>query len=417
MFKGALILSTYCRLKANSLRLTTERAGRGHDWLVDTQPADSRSTTIGMVLGRDVTSSVQVSIEMISTLPTDEYALRTAVGASTMPAAATCLRGMPGVNPSHRTTPFLGLVRDKALELGERPGVHSALGGRAPLGLHPLTNVLEVFQNDRPAWLDGLNDLLGEHMIAVVAEAPLSVAYTFEMSFRAARAFLLQRSLEMKQSAFDCLPALLTQETVVRRDSRARDAQIDADNLIGRRNVWSKNRDDDVQPPPAITLNQIGGIGRIARILGAVIGNMKTDRLSPADERHPHRAALPIHAVGMQVVTRWAGLRVRPRDLPTRFLERKRAFHRFGRLDARLHVQIAHEGRILSLERVVQRAMQFDTIFLVLLPAVGTHGVEHRRKLAAGFGKCVGLGWRRFKMYAYCALHMKSIPYITLFRK
>src|SRR6266542_2106795 len=182
MFKGALILSTYCRLKANSLRLTTERVGRGHDWLVDSQPADSRSTTIGMVLGRDVTSSVQVSIEMISTLPTDEYALRTAVGASNMPAAATHLRGMPGVNPSHRTTPFLGLIPDKTLELGERPAVHPALGFCAPFRLHPFANIFEVFQNNRRAGLGRLNDLLRKHMIAVTAEAPLSVAHPFQVT-------------------------------------------------------------------------------------------------------------------------------------------------------------------------------------------------------------------------------------------
>src|SRR5439155_23981650 len=137
--------------------------------------------------GRDIASGIQVSIEMKDALPTNEYALRTAVGASNMPAAATRLRGMPGVNPSHRTTPFLGLVRDKALELSKRPGVHPAPGLGTPLGLHPLTNVFEVFQYDRAARLDGLNDLFGEHMITVAAEAPLSVAYTFQVPFCAAR--------------------------------------------------------------------------------------------------------------------------------------------------------------------------------------------------------------------------------------
>jgi hypothetical protein len=134
-----------------------------------------------MVLSRNVTSSIQVGIEVIPTLPTNEYALGTAVGASNMPAAATRLRGMPGVDPSYRTTPFLGLVRNKALELGERPGVHPTLGFGTPFGLHPLANVLEVFQDNRSARLDRLNDLLGEHMIAVAAKAPLSVAHPFEI--------------------------------------------------------------------------------------------------------------------------------------------------------------------------------------------------------------------------------------------
>src|SRR5262245_59743641 len=106
-----------------------------------------------MVLRRDIASCIQVGIEMKSTLPTHEYALRTAVGTSMMPTAATLLRGMSRIDRNHRTTPFLGLVRNKAPELSERPGVHTALGRRAPLGLHPLANVLEVFQNNRRARL------------------------------------------------------------------------------------------------------------------------------------------------------------------------------------------------------------------------------------------------------------------------
>src|SRR5688572_17433642 len=95
-----------CRLKANSLRLNPNARRRiGHDWLVDTQPADSRSTTLGMVPGRDVASRIQVGIELIPTLPTLEFALRTTVGTSHMPAAATRLRGMPRINLCHHTTP------------------------------------------------------------------------------------------------------------------------------------------------------------------------------------------------------------------------------------------------------------------------------------------------------------------------
>jgi hypothetical protein len=120
-------LSTYCRLKANSLRLTTERVGRGHDRLV-AQPTGRGSAPTSTVLGRNVTSRIQVGIEMKSTLPTDEYALRTAVGAGRMPTAATSLRGMSRIDRDHRTTPFLGLVLDFAFETGERPAMHAAFG-------------------------------------------------------------------------------------------------------------------------------------------------------------------------------------------------------------------------------------------------------------------------------------------------
>ena len=203
---------------------STRRQGQriGHDWLVDTQPANSSFTTIGMLLGRDSARRMHVGIEMIATRPTFEYALRTAVGASNMPAAATSLRGMPGINPSHRTTPFFGFVPDKALTLGKRPGVHAAPGFGMPSGFHALANARKVFQDDGSARLDGLNDLLGEHMIAVTAEVLLSVAHTLEMPFCAARPFLLQRAREIKQPTFDRLPPLLAQKAIVGCDGGTR---------------------------------------------------------------------------------------------------------------------------------------------------------------------------------------------------
>ena len=98
------------------MRLTTERVGRGHDRLV-AQPTGRGPAPTGTVLGRDVPSSIQIGIEIKSTLPTLELALRTAVGAGGMPAAATSLRGMSRVYRNHRTTLFFGLVLYFALRL------------------------------------------------------------------------------------------------------------------------------------------------------------------------------------------------------------------------------------------------------------------------------------------------------------
>ena len=394
-----------------SIRSLKQRIG--HDWLVDTQPADSSSTTIGMVLSRNVASGVQVSIEMIPTLPTFEDALGTAVGAGTMPTAATCLRGMSRVNRNHRTTPFLGFVPDKALELGERPGVHSALGFGTPFGLHSPSDVLEVFQHDRSSRLNSLNDLLGEYMIAVAAEASLSVAEELEMPFCAACAFLLQCSLEMKQPTFDCLPRLLAQEAVAARHSGTADTQIDANDLISRLDLWGRNRNDDMQPPMPIPLNQIGGIGGITRILGAEGGNTKTDRLPPAHKRHTHGLAFPIDPVGVNVVARRAGKRAWLTDLPASASERERAFDCLGGFDARLHMQVTHQGRIVGFDRIVQRTVQLDPVLLAPLPAIGAHSVKDRRKLAAGFCEHGSLGRRRLKSDTDRALHMNSIPYIA----
>jgi hypothetical protein len=167
-----------------------------------------------MVPCRDVASAIQVGIEMKTTVPTLEYALRTAVVAGDVSAAATPLRSVSRVNRNDHTTPFLGFVPDKALELRERPGVHSALGRTSPFRLHPLTDVFEVLQDNRSALTDRLNDLPGEHMIAVAPEASLPPPHPFEMASGRLCALLLQRPLEVEQPSFDCLPRFLAQEAV-----------------------------------------------------------------------------------------------------------------------------------------------------------------------------------------------------------
>ena len=79
--------------------------------------AEDWKALIGMVLGRDIASRIQVSIKMIPTLPTDEYRLRTAVVAGTMPTAATSLRGMSRIDRNHRTTRSSALYSIFALRL------------------------------------------------------------------------------------------------------------------------------------------------------------------------------------------------------------------------------------------------------------------------------------------------------------
>ena len=174
---------------------------------------------------------------------------------------------MSRVNRNHRTTPFLGFVLDKGFELRERPAMHAAAGFGALRLIFVRFRMSVRFSSTivAPGSTDG-HDLLTQDMIAVAAEARLLVAHPFQMPFGRLRALLLQRPLEMKQPAFDRLPRPLAQEAIVARDGGPHDAQINANHLIGWRDIWRGNRDDDMQPPAAMPEQQIGGIGRIARI-------------------------------------------------------------------------------------------------------------------------------------------------------
>src|SRR6266540_4134750 len=117
-------------------------------------------------------------------------------------------------------------------------------------------------------------------MIRVTPEARLFVAHAPQVTFGVSCALLLQGALELEQPPFNRLPRALAQKTVVGRDRGARQAEIDANNLIGWGDVGCRNAHDDMQPPAPVAEDQIGGIGRIARVFGAIVRNTKADCLS-----------------------------------------------------------------------------------------------------------------------------------------
>ena len=369
--------------------------GHGHDRLV-AQPTSRELAHAGMVLGRDGTSRIQVGIELVATIPTFEYALGAAVVAGCMPTPAACLGGMTRIDRDHRTTPLFGLVLNFRLEAGEWPRVYPALSFRAPFGLHPCANMLEVFHHDRAAWLGGPHDLLAQDVIGIPPKPCSPALDPFQMPFGAFRASLLQRAGQREVAALDRLPLLLAKKLVVRRDRWTVDAQIDADQLIRWRNVRCRDAHDDVQPPLPIPLDKISAIGRMADILGGVVGDREADYLPARRGADAHGLAFPIDAVGMFVVARRAGVRHRHCHLPTRLFECKCTSQRLGCLDPRLVDQITDQRRVVGLERVVRQVVQLGRIRDAFVPAQAHRLIEGARKLAAAFRQCISLGWGWF---------------------
>lgn len=206
-------------------------------------------------------------MQRVATGPTHKQVAGAAVVAGLIPAAATGLRGMPGVNPSHRTAALLSLVRDKALQLGERPAVDAAAGrGLAP-DLRARTNVPQVLQHNCCAGQRGLHDLLRENVVTIAPEAGLFAPQPPQVSLGRLRAPLLQGPLQLEVPAFACFPGPLAQKAVVRRDGGAGQAQVYPHHRIGRLNHRLRQRDDDVQPPLPFALEQVGGVYLPAHVL------------------------------------------------------------------------------------------------------------------------------------------------------
>ena len=396
--------------KRNSLRLTTGQAGRGHDRLV-AQPASRVLAHAGMVLGRDIPSAIQVSIEMIPTLPTNECALRTTVVAGTMPAAATPLRSMSRIDRDHRTTPFFGLVLDFGFEACKRPRMHAAFCLAAPPGLRSFADVFEVFQHDRCARLGRRHDLLTEDVVGIFSEAGAPTLQLPQMSFGAFCAPFLQRTNELEVTPLNRFPAPLAQEMVIRRDRRAIDAQVNANHRFCLLNFRCGNAHDHMQPPDAIAEGKVSSVNRVASILRRVVLDTEANGLPTADERHAYGAALPIHAVGTLIVAWRAGARLGHADLPPRTLQRQRTFDGLGCLHSRLNEQVRRQRGQQIAHAVVGFMVQLDAIRQALLPAVAANVIERLRELPARFCERLSLRGRGIELYANSALHMHIIAY------
>src|SRR5262245_29740117 len=109
-----------------------------------------------------------------------------------MPTAATLLRGMSRIDRNHRTTPFLCLVHDKALELGKRPAMKPAAGFGSFLDLRPLAYIRQVLKHDGVTLFHRLNNLLRENVITVSPEAGLFPPQLFQVPFGRPSSLLLE---------------------------------------------------------------------------------------------------------------------------------------------------------------------------------------------------------------------------------
>ena len=187
-----------------------------------------------MVLGRDITRRVEVRMQLKATHPTHKAATGTAVVAGDMPTAATGLRGMPGINPGHRTTPFLGFVHDKRFQLRKRPAMYPAAGFGALADLRAFADVGEVLQHQRCAGRRRLHNLLAQDVIAITAKAGLLPAHLPQMPLRTLAALALELALEVEQASLHRLPCGLAQETVIACDGGLGDTQVNADNRVSR---------------------------------------------------------------------------------------------------------------------------------------------------------------------------------------
>jgi hypothetical protein len=145
-------------------------------------------------------------------LTAKEQGLRTTVRAVLIATLATRLTRVAWVYLHHLNTLFLCFVREERVELGKAPTMQTSLGivFLALANLRGVTNVGEVFHNDRTARGGVLDNALREDMI-VFSSLPKQFARKFlQVPFGRACSFRLQLSTDAKNTPFLLFPSPLT---------------------------------------------------------------------------------------------------------------------------------------------------------------------------------------------------------------
>lgn len=385
-----------------------------HDRHVDRVPTHVGYTGLGTVLGRNVSRGIQVGMQGEPALSALEHGARTAVVLCCVSTARALLRGMPGINPDHRTTAFFGFVLDELFDLSKGPSVDPPLGFGVPFCFNPSSNVGQVFQNDGPSRGGCSDDLFGEDVVTVATEPFLGLADLLEVAFRALGSSGLQSSLQLEQSVFDGPPSLLPEKLVVGCDGRLGKPEIYSNDSIDRIDCRRGDGDRNVHEPSVISFDQIGSVYTTPDVLTRMRGYFESDRLTASGSGQAHSSRCPIDLEGVHVVARGTAGGVRTRDFFAPALEDQCTPNCLGCLYTGLDVQITHECGILDLERAVELVVEADPILFGVLPASCTDGVEHLGKQGTGFYEGRDLPRCRFKCNDDCTPHSQIIPYAFL---
>lgn len=225
-----------------------------------------------------------------------------------MSTPTTRLRGVTRVYALHMATAGLRLVLHKRVQLGKAPTVQSplvidvlVLFAAAHLG--GLADVGEVFQDESSTCRSGLHDALTQYVIMIFALPKPFSTQLLEMSLSRFGAFGLQFSSQTEDTPFLFFPPSLSQEDTGGRDCWSIKSQVNADHLLGGRDSWFRNGDDDVQGKASLAIAQIGSADLVSSVLREVSRNAKGQFNTPVYRSKATSECFPLDPVRTLIIT------------------------------------------------------------------------------------------------------------------
>ena len=389
----------------------------------------------------NIDTRIEVCIQAVATFAAAEETLRTTISTMLIATAGAGLRGVPGVDLDHSNSALLPLIGDEIVQLSKGPSVQLALSVDALVllassHLGGLSNMLEIFQDYGTASSSMLNNALRQHMIAIPVEASLLPRHLLEVSLGRLRSVGLQLSLEAERATVNLFPVPIPKKVTSGSDSRPVQAKIDADDGPSRGNSGFGYLYHDMQPPLPFAGTQVSSTDDATSVFGTIRGDRKGDPLLACHRREANGGLFPVEGIGMQVITdrtRVALGHLHRLELRYRLallggpgyllgvacllfgLPGESGFQGFSCFDPCLNKLIRYQSWTRLLESTLRRMMQAHAIFLMLLPAINTHGIERFGKLSKRFLQGHGLFWRGMQLDAYRSIHTKSMSYMSTF--
>ena len=213
------------------------------------------------MVGSDVPGRIQVRVEGEAALLAAEVAPAPAVGLLSVPAPAALLAGVAGVDRINNHTHQRRLVACEPEQASKGPRVQAPT---LPLAsLHAGTDVGQVLEDQRGAWLHGLDQALGQHVVTVPAETFLAARHLAQVPLGRPCAFRLKSAAQTERAVLDLPPAASTEELGLGGHGGARHAEVNTDHLSRGLDLRLRGFDHDMQPKP--TLAVYAEVGRANR--------------------------------------------------------------------------------------------------------------------------------------------------------
>src|SRR2546429_1450984 len=280
------------------------------------QPTSQSCTEASEVLFPDIVCSIEICIQAVPTVFTEEEALRFTIGTVLMITLRTSLRGMSRVNLDHLDTAFLSLICDEVVKLSKRPSMQPTFSRDilvlfAASNLAILSDVFEVFQNDRTPWVCVLDDTLAEDMITISVETRLPFTQFLEMTFSGFTSFRLQLAPNAEILTVNFFPLAIAKKATLRGYCGSIQSEVYPDDFFGRGNIRLRNLYHNMQPVLPIAINEIGRSYPIPLVLCAKCWHGKGDAHLANYCGQAGGLLLPIKCVGVDVVSGRANLTLR----------------------------------------------------------------------------------------------------------